>query len=593
VDPVVILQGAGPLTPGGQQTLNLRVRNQGRRVEGYRLTVLGPLSPHATVTQPELSVYPGREESADVVVSLPEGATTPTGTLPVGVLVQSLVEAESSAVAEVDLSIGGVSGLTVRALQTMRKARWSARYPIEIVNRGNTPARICLVGHDPGGELLFDMGHDVLDIPPGGTHIAQVKVKARHPFLRGSPQMSQFEIASHALPFGTERPFPGAPARPGDEYYRQVHLQMQRLPVISKGLMLLLGLLLLGIAALVVWSLRGGPADEELGVLAPPAPTGVQLTEVQSDSVTVQWAPVAAAATYQVWEAGSDGTLLRNLTDAEPLDAQTTKFTVPELEPSTAVCYTVIALAPEEGGESAPPEPACATTLSPAALAPPTELAAGAPEGTEVTLTWVPPAEPPEITGFKVFVDGTEAGDLDEPGRTFDLGEPGTYQVYVVAVAGELTSDKSNEIEVIIPEEVPTGNGSPDSSGGGDGVGVPVPGSPGTGSGDGPGGQVEVVHTAVIGGIQPGGIGSTPAEQRRTEVQDQLDAASIPVEVEIGTSADVLALRSYDSTQPNPMQQGASVLYVEAASQAAAETLCEDIRAVGLSCTPLELTLAD
>ena len=86
MDPVVILGSESvSVGPGQEQRLPVRIRNQGRRVESFRVDIVGAPEGFAEVVPPVVSVLPGREAEIDVIFRPPGGASTPTGTLPFAV----------------------------------------------------------------------------------------------------------------------------------------------------------------------------------------------------------------------------------------------------------------------------------------------------------------------------------------------------------------------------------------------------------------------------------------------------------------------------------------------------------------------------
>ena len=122
MDPVVIL-GTDPCRsgPGQEQRLPVRVRNQGRRVESYRVDVVGAPAPFAEVVPPIVSVLPGREAEVDVIVpAARRRRRRRPARSPFAVRATSEVDASSSAVAEGRLELAGVAGLQAWAPETTR-----------------------------------------------------------------------------------------------------------------------------------------------------------------------------------------------------------------------------------------------------------------------------------------------------------------------------------------------------------------------------------------------------------------------------------------------------------------------------------------
>ena len=67
-----------------------------------------------------------------------------------------------------------------------RAGRWSATYHLEFANQGNAAVRLALTAHDPAGALELRLSPDVVDLPRAAGSTAELKAKARQPFLRGS-----------------------------------------------------------------------------------------------------------------------------------------------------------------------------------------------------------------------------------------------------------------------------------------------------------------------------------------------------------------------------------------------------------------------
>src|SRR5262245_66168616 len=143
MDPVVILSSTTvSVGPGQESRLPVRVRNQGRRVESYRVEVVGAPASFSRVEPSTVSGLPGREAEIDVWFNPPAGASTPTGSLPFAVRATSDVDASSSAAAEGLLELAGVAGLQAWFATTARSARWQASYEMEFANQGNAALRL-------------------------------------------------------------------------------------------------------------------------------------------------------------------------------------------------------------------------------------------------------------------------------------------------------------------------------------------------------------------------------------------------------------------------------------------------------------------
>ena len=453
MDPVVILSSTTvSVGPGQEARLPVRVRNQGRRVESYRVEVVGAPAAFSRVDPSTVSVLPGREAEIDVWFNPPAGASTPTGSLPFAVRATSDVDASSSAAAEGLVELAGVAGLQAWFATTARSARWKTNYDMEFANQGNAAVRLAVMAHDTSGALNVSVSEDVIDLPPGGRTTSKVTAKARQPFLRGSPANRIIQARCQSFPFGAERPEPGAAPPLDDPNHRTFQLTLEQKPILSK-LVVLLAVLVVGLlAAFVVLKLRG--SDEiALGLASPEAPPTFSAEAEGSTSIFLQWAEVPNAVGYHVRETTEAGEAMGSvLAELEP---DTLTFSVTELDPGTTHCYAVVAVGPEEAGNSQASEHQCATTPAASQLAAPTDpavedLGAGA-----FRLTWQYQPEAAQDVEFRYLVNNQEQPNVlvSSPAEIQLIQEaaPYTAAISVRAVRGEEKSDPSEPFEVTVP----------------------------------------------------------------------------------------------------------------------------------------------
>ena len=245
--------------PGGQAQLSVKVKNPGHLVESFHMDVVGLDPSWWQVHPPELAVYPGKEESAVVLLKPPENAHAPDEALPFGVRAVSTLDAQRTVVEEGDLEIGRVLDLQASITPVTSRGRWSGRHTITYQNWGNSPAHLRLTVSDKDEELGFRLEPEQVSVPVGGSATARLRVRPRNPFMRGQPVHRPFQVvgesAGAAPPPGVPRsaatragvPDPGRPVLDGG---------IQHLPILSKGVIVLAGLLVVAIAGLVVAGMR-------------------------------------------------------------------------------------------------------------------------------------------------------------------------------------------------------------------------------------------------------------------------------------------------------------------------------------------------
>jgi hypothetical protein len=453
MDPVVILSSATvSVGPGQEARLPVRVRNQGRRVESYRVEVVGAPAAFSRVEPSTVSVLPGREAEIDVWFNPPAGASTPTGSLPFAVRATSEVDAASSAAAEGMVELAGVAGLQAWFATTARSARWQASYEMEFANQGNAAVRLVVTAHDPSGALKVTVSEDIVDLQPGGRATSKVTAKARQPFLRGNAANRIIQARCQSFPFGAERPEPGAAPPLDDPNHRTFQLTLEQKPILSKAVVAL-GVLVVGLLiAFVVLKLRGGN-EIALGMADPEAPPTFTAEAQGSSAIFLQWAQVPNAAGYRVFVSNADGE--RSGQPVESLDDPITlSVTVTSLDPQTEYCYVIVAVGPEGTGPSEQTEPECATTAAPSRLRAPGNLTVEDLGEGAFNLAWDYPRNADGVE-FRYLLNNTEQPDVlvQSPTsiRLIQEAAPYTATLAVRAVRGDEKSDASNSVDVTVP----------------------------------------------------------------------------------------------------------------------------------------------
>src|SRR6478752_2798783 len=279
-DPIIQLETTQlTVEPGGQGRTLVTVRNLGNIVEGFALQVLGEgVAEWSEVTPAEVQVYPEQEATAVVVFSPPAGNTTRSGTFPFAVRAESVVDPDASAVAEGDLEIGRVFGLQTRITPVTSSGRWRGKHFIEITNWGNAPVQLKLSAADPDQQLAFLFGPEIMDLPLGVTGHAQLRVRTLKPFLRGAQVRLPFQAVAEPDPPEVPTGPPSMIPNPRRATFDAAFVQR---PILSKWVVILGALLLLGIVALVVWLLTR-PAEVADG-LVQGKPTTPKLSAVSKD----------------------------------------------------------------------------------------------------------------------------------------------------------------------------------------------------------------------------------------------------------------------------------------------------------------------
>jgi hypothetical protein len=399
--------------PGDEVRVTVTVTNLEAEVEGYKFEVLGPLAPYAGVVPPDVSVYPKKEETATLVFSLPTGTGGSGGLQLFGVLAQSTVHEQVSAVAEGDIDIAQVVSLQTTINPVRSTGRWRGHHAIRIRNVGNAPAQLQMKAYDENAALRFYLRGPNISVSPGQTTVVGLSVGTKHPYLRGPQRQLPFQVVGE--PRDAE---PGPPPAAGMAYGgpSQPILQagFDQKPILSKGVITVLALLLAGIIALVAYALISRNVKDEnlLPADSPPKPQRFAATTAGSDSVKLTWAAVDPAQSYELQHLDPK---TGDVTKVDHLEGSLTSSTVAGLAPNAQACFKLRAINKGLPGQlsemacarTAPQSPSTApSTATPNTATPSTATPSTATPNTATPNTATPSTAGPSTPAGSITPDG-------------------------------------------------------------------------------------------------------------------------------------------------------------------------------------------
>lgn len=187
-----------PVAPGGEAVAEISVKNTGLVVDSFALSVLGDAAPWAFCEPDSISLFPGQEGTATIVIRLPLESDLPYGPLPFAVRVASSEDPPGSVVEEGVLDVSPMSLVSVGMSPRTGRARGmgASRHRIAVDNHGNVPAVVGLAGGDEADTVHVQVPPQ-LQVPPGAAAFAEVRVRARRRFWRGTPVTHRFWVTVH------------------------------------------------------------------------------------------------------------------------------------------------------------------------------------------------------------------------------------------------------------------------------------------------------------------------------------------------------------------------------------------------------------
>jgi uncharacterized membrane protein len=181
--------------PGEEVTTEVTIRNRGGTEEGYSLAVLGPAAPWARVVPPTVLVPPGGEVVAKVVFSPRLAPPAPAGEFPFALRCVSQVDDRRAIVAEGHFAVDEVSDISFDVSPSETRARWSARYLVEIENQGNVTQQLRPVIDAPEQDLSFAVSPTDLTVGAGSRALVLVQARARRPRLLAADEKRPFRVS--------------------------------------------------------------------------------------------------------------------------------------------------------------------------------------------------------------------------------------------------------------------------------------------------------------------------------------------------------------------------------------------------------------
>ncbi|MEU9704219.1 hydrolytic protein [Streptomyces sp. NPDC047981] len=250
------------VSPGGEATTTLNVRNDSDIVEAYTFTVVGECAAWTTVEPARVSLYPGTSETVTVKLAPPRSPDVRAGEKPLGVRVLPVEHPENVVVPETTVRVEAFRELQ-KELRPRRRRGWrGGRYRLALRNLGNTPVSLAPTGRQAGEELTLKATPSRRRLEPGESAEIGLKASVRSLIWFGEPVSWPFEIevADADTEAGASPKTDGAPddvPAPPAEVPAVVEGEFVQLPILPKWLLILLAILM---ALLVAWFALVRPA---------------------------------------------------------------------------------------------------------------------------------------------------------------------------------------------------------------------------------------------------------------------------------------------------------------------------------------------
>ena len=201
------------VAPGGEATLEFRLRNTGTVVDEFALGVLGDAAGWSSVEPPTISLFPGAEETARIIFRPPRAPQVPAGPMPFGLHARSREDAAGSTVEEGVVEVGPFLEPFAELIPRTSRGSRSASHDLALDNRGNIRLNAEVEAADADRLLGFDVKPPGIVVEPGMAGVRQGPGQAGEALLAGHAEDAS--VPAGRPPGGRDAGHPRRRAPPG------------------------------------------------------------------------------------------------------------------------------------------------------------------------------------------------------------------------------------------------------------------------------------------------------------------------------------------------------------------------------------------
>ncbi len=360
---VTMSQSQVEAAPGQPVRLKVSVRNVGPVVETYTLGVVGPEGSWLSVVPNELSLFPGAEGSAALMIKPGRTSKLPAGDYVVGVMARSEVDPHESTVAEVTITVTPFFDSNLGVSRTTIDIRQRATTFAQITNNGNSFVDFRLDLTDPDGYLRFKVDEPVFTLGPGDTVWKKVSVSAPLHLFGASRTLSMVATLMSLQDHTTGTPL--VDVRPSIQRVTLVQRAAIRLRLGIFGRILLL-LLIIGLIAAFFISRSGITGTSGVSTGPPPPPQGLTVQLYDGNQALLLWDAAPGAQGYSIYAVGSAGNALMA---ASPSPSASASASAASSAPASSPAASATASAASSSTATPSSSPSPATTPTPTSSA--------------------------------------------------------------------------------------------------------------------------------------------------------------------------------------------------------------------------------
>jgi hypothetical protein len=294
-------------TPGQPVRVKVTVRNVGPVVETYSLSSVGNGSGWVSLVPSELSLFPGDENSAAIVIKPPRASRVGAQTYPIGIKATSEVDPNESTVAELSITVDPFYESALNVSKTTLEMRRRTSTYASITNNGNTTVRIILRLWDPDGRLRFKVDDSLIELAPGETSWTRVTITGPFHLVGRQRTLSMLSVIEPNKDVTLGTPLEDMQSAVQRVTVIQRPIIRFRLGIIGR---LVLLLAVVGIIAAFVLSRLALSGSDDVVISPPATPANFSAEQLGTDQILLRWSAVSGATGYSVYAVGDAGNAL-------------------------------------------------------------------------------------------------------------------------------------------------------------------------------------------------------------------------------------------------------------------------------------------
>ena len=346
--PVVSLaQEEVTATPGQPVRVKVTVRNVGPVVETYSLSSVGNGSGWVSLVPSELSLFPGDENSAAIVIKPPRASRVGAQTYPIGIKATSEVDSNESTVAELSITVDPFYESALNVSRTTLEMRRRTSTYASITNNGNTTVRIILRLWDPDGRLRFKVDDSLIELAPGETSWTRVTITGPFHLVGRQRTLSMLSVIEPNKDVTLGTPLEDMQSAVQRVTVIQRPIIRFRLGIIGR---LVLLLAIIGIIAAFVLSRLALSGSDDVVITPPATPANFSAEQLGTDQILLRWSAVSGATGYSVYAVGDAGNAL-----SSPSTSSSTNGTSQSISFTSSVVFMPASVG--AGGGTGSPSP--------------------------------------------------------------------------------------------------------------------------------------------------------------------------------------------------------------------------------------------